>query len=56
MNQGKDEVSLDTLQYLKFYFKYCTKSILVNNKIEGAEFFRFKIQKMNSKTYKISSI
>ncbi len=56
MNQGEDEVSYETLQYQKFYFEYYTKSILVNKEIEGAEFFRFKIQKMNNNTYKISKI
>ena len=56
INQGKDEVTHDTLQHLKFYFEYCTKSILGNKEIEGAEFFRFKIQKMNNNTYKISKI
>jgi len=56
MKQGENEVSYETLQYQKFYFEYYTKSILVNNKIEGAEFFRFKIQKMNNNTYEISII
>ena len=44
------------LKQLGFNFEYHTKAIIENNQLVGAEFFKYKIKKINGNQFKIEKL
>ena len=50
------KISYSHLKHIGFNFEYHTKAIIENNRLVGADLFKYKIKKLNNNHFKIEKL